>query len=139
MTRITALTAAVLVFAAAPARADDLADMVGTWTVEKATLGGKDTTEAKTFKALKMTIGPVQERIPIYIAAIGPKNTQLTGEIADGWLPTFFSPEHVADFRGLLEEGAARAGNGKAIDGSFQSSTRHSMREQSRSTQGRAR
>ncbi|MBA2793626.1 MAG: LLM class F420-dependent oxidoreductase [Thermoleophilaceae bacterium] len=70
-------------------------------------------------KALKLTIGPVQERIPIYVAAIGPKNTQLTGEIADGWLPTFFSPEHVGEFRSLLEEGAARAGNGKALDDSF--------------------
>ena len=55
-------------------------------------------------------IAPVQERIPIYIAAIGPKNTQLTGEIADGWLPIFFSPEHVDESRSLLEEGAARAG-----------------------------
>ena len=70
-------------------------------------------------KALKLTIGPVQERIPIYIAAIGPKNTQLTGEIADGWLPTFFSPEHLGEFRELLEEGAARNGNGKRIDESF--------------------
>lgn len=70
-------------------------------------------------KALKLMIGPVQERIPIYIAAIGPKNTTLTGEIADGWLPTFFSPEYVTDFRKLLEEGAARAGGGKRIDDSF--------------------
>jgi F420-dependent oxidoreductase-like protein len=70
-------------------------------------------------KALKLMIAPVQERMPIYIAAIGPKNTTLTGEIADGWLPTFFSPEHVAEFRTLLEEGAARAGNGKRIDDSF--------------------
>jgi F420-dependent oxidoreductase-like protein len=61
-------------------------------------------------KALKLTISPVQERIPIYIAAIGPKNTQLTGEIADGWMPTFFSPEHVGESRALLEEGAARTG-----------------------------
>jgi F420-dependent oxidoreductase-like protein len=61
-------------------------------------------------KALKLMIGPVQERIPIYIAAIGPKNTQLTGEIADGWIPFFFSPEHVEDSRKLLEEGAARSG-----------------------------
>src|SRR5215210_6341169 len=38
-------------------------------------------------KALKLMIGTVQERIPIYIAAIGPKNTALTGEIADGWMP----------------------------------------------------
>jgi F420-dependent oxidoreductase-like protein len=61
-------------------------------------------------KALKLMIGPVQDRIPIYIAAIGPKNTQLTGEIADGWIPTFFSPEHVGEFRELLREGAGRAG-----------------------------
>jgi F420-dependent oxidoreductase-like protein len=61
-------------------------------------------------KALKLTISPVQERIPIYMAAIGPKNTQLAGEIADGWIPTFFSPEHVAELRGLLEQGAARSG-----------------------------
>ena len=61
-------------------------------------------------KALKLTINPVQERIPIYLAAIGPRNTALAGEIADGWLPTFFSPEHVGDFRTLLSEGAARSG-----------------------------
>jgi F420-dependent oxidoreductase-like protein len=61
-------------------------------------------------KALKLTIAPVQERIPIYLAAIGPKNTALAGEIADGWIPTLFSPEHVAEFRPLLEEGAAKAG-----------------------------
>jgi F420-dependent oxidoreductase-like protein len=61
-------------------------------------------------KALKLMIAPVQERIPIYIAAIGPRNTALAGEIADGWIPTFFSPEHVADFRALLEEGAAASG-----------------------------
>ena len=48
--------------------------------------------------------------MPIYIAAIGPKNTQLTGEIADGWLPTFFSPEHVGESKELLEEGARRGG-----------------------------
>ena len=59
-------------------------------------------------KALKLTIAPVQERIPIYIAAIGPKNTTLAAEIADGWLPTLFSPEHVGEFRPLLEEGFAR-------------------------------
>src|ERR671916_289727 len=61
-------------------------------------------------KALKLTIGPVQERVPIYLAAIGPNNTQLTGEIADGWMPTFFAPDYVADSKELLQEGAQRAG-----------------------------
>ena len=64
-------------------------------------------------KALKLTIAPVQERIPIYLAAIGPKNTTLAAEIADGWIPTLFSPEHVgrvpAAARGGLREPAARA------------------------------
>ena len=66
-------------------------------------------------KPLKLTIAPVQERIPILLAAIGPKNTTLAAEIADGWIPTLFSPEHVAEFRPLLEEGFARAGNGKGF------------------------
>jgi F420-dependent oxidoreductase-like protein len=61
-------------------------------------------------KPLKLMITPVQERIPIYLAAIGPKNTALAGEIADGWLPIFFSPEHVSEVRAPLEEGAARSG-----------------------------
>ena len=65
-------------------------------------------------KALKLTISPVQERIPIYLAAIGPKNTALAGEIADGWIPTLFSPEHVSELRPLLEEGAGRSG--KSLD-----------------------
>ena len=66
-------------------------------------------------KALKLTIGTVQEQIPIYIAAIGPKNTQLTGEIADGVIPTLFSPEHVAVMRDELQIGIDRAGNGKTL------------------------
>jgi F420-dependent oxidoreductase-like protein len=66
-------------------------------------------------KALKLTIAPVQDEIPIYLAAIGPNNTRLAGEIADGWIPTLFSPEHVGEFRPLLEEGAARSG--RSLDG----------------------
>ena len=70
-------------------------------------------------KALKLMIGPVQERIPIYIAAIGPKNTQLTGEIADGWMPTFFSPEHVGESPQAARGGRRAGAAGKAIDDSF--------------------
>jgi len=61
-------------------------------------------------KPLKLTIAPVQERIPIYLAAIGPKNTALAGEIADGWIPTLFSPEHARELVSSLEEGVKRAG-----------------------------
>jgi F420-dependent oxidoreductase-like protein len=66
-------------------------------------------------KPLKLIISPVQERIPIYLAAIGPNNTALAGEIADGWIPTLLSPEHLAELRALLEEGAARSG--RSLDG----------------------
>jgi F420-dependent oxidoreductase-like protein len=61
-------------------------------------------------KPLKLIIKPVQERIPIYLAAIGPKNTALAAEIADGWLPTLFAPDHMEVFRPSLEEGASRNG-----------------------------
>ncbi len=66
-------------------------------------------------KALKLTIAPVQDEIPIYLAAIGPNNVKLAGEVADGWIPTFFSPEHVQEFRPLLEEGAQKSG--RSLDG----------------------
>ena len=66
-------------------------------------------------KVLKLTIRPVQESIPIYLAVLGPKNVALAGEIADGWLPVFFSPEHVSKLRVPLEEGAARGG--RTLDG----------------------
>jgi F420-dependent oxidoreductase-like protein len=61
-------------------------------------------------KALKLTISPVQEQIPIYLAAIGPKNTALAGEIADGWVPTLLSPEFLPELRKNLDEGAEKAG-----------------------------
>ena len=61
-------------------------------------------------KALKLSIRPIQQHIPIYLAALGPKNVALAGEIADGWLPVFFSPEHTAELREPIEEGARRSG-----------------------------
>lgn len=61
-------------------------------------------------KALKLTIAPVQQPLPILLAAIGPKNIALAGEIADGWIPTFFSPGHVRELTAPLHEGARTAG-----------------------------
>lgn len=63
-------------------------------------------------KALKLTIGPTQEHLPIYLAAVGPKNLELTGEIADGWLAIFFSPEHSGDIVKSIEIGRRAAGKG---------------------------
>lgn len=54
--------------------------------------------------------------LPIYIASIGPKNVELTAEIADGWLPIFFAPERYPEyFQEHVEAGFAKAGNGKSI------------------------
>ncbi len=55
--------------------------------------------------------------LPIYLAAIGPKNVELAAEIADGWLPMFFAPAHYdAVFRPAVEAGFARAGKATAYD-----------------------
>ncbi len=64
-------------------------------------------------KPLKSTLH-AQPDIPIYLAAIGPKNVQLTAEIADGWLPIFFSPDKYDDiYKPYIEAGFAKAGGGK--------------------------
>ena len=59
-------------------------------------------------KPLKLTIHPLRSRIPIYLAAIGPKNIELAGELADGWLPIFFSPTREQAYLAPLDAGIAR-------------------------------
>lgn len=67
-------------------------------------------------KPLKSTLN-AEPDIPIYLAAIGPKNVELTAEIADGWLPIFFSPtQYDAIYREQIEAGFAKAGDGKSYD-----------------------
>ncbi len=61
-------------------------------------------------KPLKLTVHPVRERIPVYLASIGPKNLQLTGEIADGWLAIFYSPDHARESLDLIRQGREKAG-----------------------------
>jgi F420-dependent oxidoreductase-like protein len=61
-------------------------------------------------KALKLIVHPVRERIPVYVAAVGPKNLELTGEIADGWLAVFFSPKYGEELLAHLATGRAKAG-----------------------------
>lgn len=51
-------------------------------------------------RPLKLITRPVRERIPIYVAALGPRNVRLTAEIADGWLPLFYLPEKVDEVWG---------------------------------------
>ncbi|MDQ5855268.1 MAG: LLM class F420-dependent oxidoreductase [Actinomycetota bacterium] len=60
-------------------------------------------------KPLKLINHPVRERIPIVIAAIGPKNVALAAEIAEGWQPMFYLPERAAEVWGdSLAQGSAK-------------------------------
>jgi len=61
-------------------------------------------------KALKSSIRPLREDIPIYLGAEGPKNIALCAELCDGWLAMLFSPTHQDLFLDALEEGFARPG-----------------------------
>jgi F420-dependent oxidoreductase-like protein len=56
-----------------------------------------------------------RDDIPVYLAAIGPKNVALAAEIADGWLPVFFSPERMSVWKESLESGFHAAGGGKSL------------------------
>ncbi|MFR9777018.1 LLM class F420-dependent oxidoreductase [Micromonospora sp. MS34] len=61
-------------------------------------------------KPLKSTVHPLRTDIPIFLAAEGPKNVALAAEIADGWLPLFFSPKADGFYRAALADGFARPG-----------------------------
>jgi F420-dependent oxidoreductase-like protein len=66
-------------------------------------------------KALRLTVHPARDRLPLYLAAIGPRNLELAGEIADGWLAIFFAPEHAEELTAHLSAGRERAG--RSMDG----------------------
>ena len=55
------------------------------------------------------------QRIPIYIASIGPKSVEQAAEIADGWLPIFCSPQRLEVYRPALDAGFRKAGGGKSV------------------------
>src|SRR4030081_301404 len=70
--------------------------------------------EGEIFKlgmGLKLITHPVRESIPIYLATLTPSGVALAGELADGWLPVFFSPAHYDQvIRPGLEKGAEKSG-----------------------------
>ncbi|SOD73865.1 F420-dependent oxidoreductase-like protein [Jatrophihabitans sp. GAS493] len=66
-------------------------------------------------KALQLTVHPVRDHIPIYLAAVGPKNLELAGEIADGWLAIFFAPQFAAEQAEHISAGRAKVG--KTLEG----------------------
>jgi F420-dependent oxidoreductase-like protein len=60
-------------------------------------------------RPLRLAVRP-QREVPIYLAAVGPKATELAGEIADGWLAAFFSPQHSAGRVAAIRSARAAAG-----------------------------
>ncbi len=68
-------------------------------------------------KPLKSTVHPLRDRIPIYLAAEGPKNVALAAEICDGWLPLFFSPKEDGFYRDCLASGFTASGDPSKADG----------------------
>jgi F420-dependent oxidoreductase-like protein len=61
-------------------------------------------------KVLRLGFHPPRDRIPIYLAAVGPKNLELAGEVADGWLAVFFAAETAGDQLAAIARGRARTG-----------------------------
>jgi len=66
-------------------------------------------------KALQLTVHPVREHIPMYLAAVGPRNLELSGELFDGWLAIFYSPDHATELLASIEAGRAKVG--KTLEG----------------------
>lgn len=66
-------------------------------------------------KALTLTVHPVREQIPMYLAAVGPRNLELCGELFDGWLAIFYSPDYAPESLGHIAKGRAVAG--KTLEG----------------------
>lgn len=62
-------------------------------------------------KPLRLGMRPVRREVPIYLAAVGPRNLELAGEIADGWLSVFFEPESAAESLYRLTAGRNRIGS----------------------------
>ena len=56
----------------------------------------------------------MQERIPVYLGAVGPKAVEQVGEIADGWLPFMLDPDHAQTLFGPLDRGLEKAGRSRA-------------------------
>jgi F420-dependent oxidoreductase-like protein len=65
-------------------------------------------------KPLKLLTRPVQDRVPIYLGAIGPRAVRQAGAIADGWLPFLLDPTEPEVLMGPLREGAEEAGRSLA-------------------------
>jgi len=77
-------------------------------------IAGKRLTESEAdlweFRHFKLEMTPVRDRIPIYCACLNAKAIRMIGELADGWMPTFWPYNRLSEGRALIEQGAAKSG-----------------------------
>jgi F420-dependent oxidoreductase-like protein len=81
-------------------------------------------------KPLKLMLRPLRADIPIYLAAIGPKNVALAYEIADGWLPIFVVPERFHDAFGTPPDGFEIAATASVLVGEDVQALRDALKPQ---------
>jgi F420-dependent oxidoreductase-like protein len=71
-------------------------------------------------KPLKLIMHPLRPRVPIYLGSLGPRNVEMTAQMADGWLPIFLAPRCFEEVFGEpLQKGFAAAGGGKGPGSAF--------------------
>ena len=80
--------------------------------IRQALSGSRVNYEGRFFqlKRFAMSVSPIQQNVPIFLASIGPRNLQLTGELADGWLPIWVDLQHLPDLKDTVVRAASKAG-----------------------------
>jgi alkanesulfonate monooxygenase SsuD/methylene tetrahydromethanopterin reductase-like flavin-dependent oxidoreductase (luciferase family) len=82
--------------------------------VVRALLAGEKLSDAHAelieYRPFKLEMKPARPSIPIYVAALRPKAIESIGELADGWIPTFWPYDRIAEGRALITAGATKAG-----------------------------
>ena len=66
-------------------------------------------------KGFRLNINPTQSEIPIYLASLGPRNLELTGKIANGWIPIWVHYEHLPSLKASVEAGSISVGRDPSL------------------------
>lgn len=84
--------------------------------IRQALSGGQVNFDGDFFKLSRFRLGvpPIQTNVPIYLASLGPKNLELTGRLADGWLPIWLHRDKLSELKEPIVQAASRAGRAMA-------------------------
>ena len=84
--------------------------------IRQALAGGPVNHQGEIFQLarFRMNAHAVQPQLPIYLASLGPKNLELTGQVADGWLPTWLDRNQLSGLKEQISKSASKAGRGIA-------------------------